>query len=104
MVCVRLYVMRTARRLILYVSGVQAYHAGTVRSYLAENANVTVEAYGVTVQTIVDVRPGLLSHPTLSNVSSEHSQVAWPHVVWCHVRRTSLQCWEALSMNITSLV
>lgn len=28
-----------------------------VRNYLYQNANVTVEAYGVNVSTIVDVRP-----------------------------------------------
>mmetsp|Transcript_9807 Transcript_9807/g.29497 ORF Transcript_9807/g.29497 Transcript_9807/m.29497 type:complete len:376 (+) Transcript_9807:140-1267(+) len=52
------------------ILAVEAYHAGTVRSYLAENANVTVEAYGVTVQTIVDAIAALRTN--LSGLSAEN--------------------------------
>ncbi len=43
----------------------EGYHAGTVRSYLAANANETVEAYGVNVSTITDVSncPRIASAP-----------------------------------------
>lgn len=36
------------------ILAVEAYHAGVVRNYLYQNANVTVEVYGVNVSTIVD--------------------------------------------------
>lgn len=39
----------------LWTQAVEAYHAGLVRRMLYDQANTTVEAYGVTVEQIVEV-------------------------------------------------
>ncbi len=64
---------------------VQAYHAGTVRSYLAGQANTTVKAYNVTVAQITDVR----DLPWRSDARP------WPHT---DTEYAALHIWLATSM------